>query len=99
MNCKKHDLARIVPDMKVDEWTRGCIVRCVALDAPDEHGAVWLIEPEIEGPHGRCYAVSDSILRPLPPSDISDEDVRDLYAPSDETDLLRADLRQWARTA
>lgn len=83
MRCRVGDLAVIAPDLPWDNWARGYIVRCIELGMPDDFGGpAWFVEPEIRDPSGRIVdAVSDSILRPIRPGDVTDEEVRDLYAP------------------
>jgi hypothetical protein len=88
VNCKPNDLAVIVHSAAGNE---GKIVRCIRLATEMElreaavtrmYGPVWLIDPSV--PHSiggiKPYA-TDVGLRPIRPGDISDEEVRDLYAP------------------
>ena len=83
MNCKPGDLAVVVHD----RWGvhDGRIVLCVSRNVELESRTGlphWNVEPELRDPNGRGCIPSDSSLRPIRPGDISDEEVRDLYAPN-----------------
>ena len=80
MNCKQGDMARVVPDHPNDEWARGRIVRCVARDLEPGPPA-WIIEPQLRSPSGIAWSVQDSILRPIRGGDVSEAEVRELFAP------------------
>jgi hypothetical protein len=79
MNCKPGDLAFYVG--RADNL-RGFIFRCVER-APFGGEAAWVTEPPPPpGPgYVACGLVLDESLRAIRPGDISDEEVRDLYAP------------------
>jgi len=77
MNCKQGDLA-YVTSMKQGGMFYGHIVRCIepTVDRIDGQPG-WIVEPRL----GHWRGVHDSALRPIRPGDITDEEVRDLYAP------------------
>jgi hypothetical protein len=84
MNCKKGDLAVIVVSRAGNE---GRIVRCVSYVGHlagwigDDR---WLVDADrpLQSMYGRPhFHARDCDLRPIRPGDISDEEVRDLYAP------------------
>lgn len=83
MNCKPGDLAVIVGhDDESDTCTLGLLIRVTKLD-PDWWEPVWEYEgrPLTDDEGARLLAISDRYLRPIRPGDVSDEEVRHLYAP------------------
>jgi hypothetical protein len=75
MNCKPFELARVVPDLWVDEWARGRIVQVRVLGTHNGLPA-WTTDPVLISPEGAiCETVQDCILRPLrdPGDDAKDE--------------------------
>lgn len=88
MNCKPGDLAFMVRSQAGNE---GRIVLCIRLSPFDgliapggvsNKGDVWEIEPPMRAWDGSMTSHAlDRNLRPIRPGDISDEEVRDLYAP------------------
>lgn len=78
MNCRQGDIARVVRYDTVIEPHVGMVVRCVEpVMQPITGLPGWVIEPELDG-HD---CVLDAALRPIRPGDITDADVRELYAP------------------
>jgi hypothetical protein len=86
MRCKPGDLAIFV---RSECGNEGRIVRCVHLLPPQraaEEGwvtdCVWVTDSPVMDTDGEltCRAM-DEYLRPIRPGSISDEEVRDLYAP------------------
>lgn len=84
MNCKPGDLAVVVRDSLGHHL--GAIVVCIrAVPATSVLGGMaWETEPSLRDPDGMFFTPNDKCLRPIRPGDITDEEVRDLYAPSDE---------------
>lgn len=84
MNCKPGDLAVIVRSLANNE---GKIVRIVEFAGRVDFQirgrcVAWVIDPAIHAAQGGMVDVMpDDSLRPIRPGDISDEEVRDLYAP------------------
>jgi hypothetical protein len=78
MNCKPGDLAIVVRTKTVaHRWLIGRIVRVVRLDADN----FWELEQPIPLSNVDLYAIADDNLRPIRPHGVTDEEVRDLYAP------------------
>lgn len=79
MNCKPRDLAMYVGFV---QDLRGFIFKCVRLE---NYGGISCWKTDPPPPKGRNYLaiglVRDESLRPIRPSNISDEEVRDLYLP------------------
>lgn len=85
MNCKQGELAVIVSG--IHKQLIGRFVTCVSICHELDHtGFVhWNTEPALFIPGFRLpIGVGDITLRPIRPGDITDSEVRDLYAPSDE---------------
>lgn len=90
MNCKPGDLAVIVVTGSNTKNNLGRIVK-VLERAPDgtlvpgiphDPRIRWVYEPKLKNERGDGISyVNDCCLRPIRPGDISDEEVRDLYAP------------------
>jgi hypothetical protein len=82
MNCKPGDLAVMV---KSEAGNEGRIVRCLSLTHASYRkfgsGPAWFTEPMLKNEDGKSLPTLDVCLRPIRPGDISDEEVRDLYAP------------------
>lgn len=88
MNCKPGDLAVIVRSYAGNE---GKIVRCIRLvdyvcwgrpDGSEVVAPTWKIDRELRGCRGDVSdQIEDSLLSPIRPGDITDEEVRELYAP------------------
>jgi hypothetical protein len=86
MNCKQGDLAVVVRGVA----NLGVIVKCERLARRAELDSLWYESDEpiwvVDGllltrAGRRLPLAPDSFLRPIRPGDISDEEVRDLYAP------------------
>lgn len=75
MNCKQGDLAIIVSGWAFRKYF-GHVVQCVATD-----GLFWAIERSLDGHPNYWMVIPDSCLRPIRPGDVTDEEVRDLFAP------------------
>jgi hypothetical protein len=82
VNCKPNELAVIVGgDNKRELALIGRVVRLTRLD-PDWHEPSWFYSGARIWSHGcELISITDRHLRPIRPGDISDEEVRDLYAP------------------
>jgi hypothetical protein len=88
MNCKQGDIAIVVRSQAGNE---GKIVRCLQLipafmwvnrDGSTDILPSWEIDIPLKGVDGDVEPViADNQLRPIRPGDISDDEVRDLYAP------------------
>lgn len=82
MNCKPGELAVVVKSWAGNE---GRIVRCLRVVQTDYlyTGPClgWETEPMLLNCDGEPVYALDIQLRPIRPGDISDEEVRDLYAP------------------
>lgn len=85
MNCKPGELAIVVRAKSfIDDPVVGRIVRVTTLTTANWAGRPrWLFEgPALSLANGeRVNALCDDALRPIRPGDISNEEVRDLYAP------------------
>lgn len=77
MNCKPGDLAVIVQDEYGHH--EGKVVLVVRRSPVIADG--WVVTPELRDLEGWDCHPCDKHLRPIRPGDISDEEVRDLYAP------------------
>lgn len=102
MNCKPGELAVIVSG--IHKQLIGRIVTCVSTCPEMLHtGFVhWNTEPELFIPGFRLsVAIADVTLRPIRPGGITDEEVRELYAPKAKESTLIAlpvlDMDQLAR--
>jgi hypothetical protein len=83
MNCKPGDLAVVVSgSMPEDSPTLGAIVRLTKID-PDWWEPVWEYEGRllIDAAGVELIALADRFLRPIHQDGITDEEVRELYAP------------------
>lgn len=84
MNCKPGNLAAIVRVFKPEnEWMLGRVIRCVELQW---HEGIpgWRPEEPLDEPNTPwCWHwVADRCLMPLDGGGITDDEVRDLYAPT-----------------
>jgi hypothetical protein len=87
MNCKPGDLAVIVSDPRSRNLYEGAHLRVVADSGRRDAGSVlWTFEPlspilvqRLKEHPGDT--VSDHFIRPIRPGEITDEEVRELYAP------------------
>ncbi len=91
MNCKKGDLAYVVPTTRRHAWAAGRVVTCVEL-IRDQHliGNVgWLIDPPLADPaDGKVLRhAADASLRPIrdPGEDATDETLLWVPSPVKET--------------
>jgi hypothetical protein len=98
MNCKPGDLAVVMRDGGHDQDWVGCFVIVTKDGEYGNDGWEWLCR--FQNPvtfrvwedgkrteeivRSRNGLVPDVWLKPIRPGDITDEEVRDLYAPSDE---------------
>lgn len=84
MNCKPGDLAEVVscgghPDLS---FMLGAIRRVKRCEMA-WYGPAWTYEGEHFEARGMIFVLlSDAWLRPIRPDGITDEEVRDLYAPN-----------------
>jgi hypothetical protein len=84
MNCQKGDLVRYVGNVSLNY---GRFVRVIAASPSGPCGMfpgepMWTTEPRMYLPSGLFASrVADRLLRPIRPDGITDEEVRDLYAP------------------
>jgi hypothetical protein len=92
MNCKPNELAFVVRSRNGNEGKLVTTVRWIGeytFLGGASRSDTWLCRCEQDmatlcGQHwrkGELHHISDSHLRPIRPGDISDEEVRDLYAP------------------
>jgi hypothetical protein len=78
MNCKPGDLAVVVSTLGWPglEKALGCVVQVIrSSEMRHPFGTMWDVE------HRDIRRAADACLRPIRPGDISDEEVRALYAP------------------
>jgi len=83
MNCKPRDLAVVVSvgGEPLLAHLIGQIRRVTRLETAWD-GPAWLYEGKRFRAAGQtCRAIPDRWLRPIPPDSVTDEEVRDLYAP------------------
>lgn len=77
MNCKQGELAYVTSTREGCRFY-GHIVRCIEPTVDEINGKPgWIVVPKL----GEWRGVRDEALRPIPGLDISDEEVRELYAP------------------
>lgn len=97
MNCRPGDIAVVVKPGWVEHRGQqfnvvnpGTVVRVVRLENAD----VWQLEEpipfKVANPNGswmsgEVEAIGDSYLRPIRPGDVTDDEVRELFAPRDAT--------------
>jgi hypothetical protein len=79
MRCKPNELAFIAKTHP--DWIEyiGRVVTTVSLGV-GKYAGQWLTDLKVAGHDGDVYC-PDANLSPIRPGDISDEEVRDLYAP------------------
>jgi hypothetical protein len=85
VNCKPGDLAVLVRTLPEFPEQVGRVFRVTALDPAARRGHAWFYEGTVIRtfrPMHTWISLPDEWLRPIRPGDISDEEVRDLYAPN-----------------
>jgi hypothetical protein len=81
VNCKQGDLAVFVGTKPMDPLGVPHLGKIVRIVAPAVHPDAPLWGWEISPMLGEHNCTLDAALRPIRPGDVSDEDVRELYAP------------------
>lgn len=82
MNCKPGDVAIVVRSKAGHEGKVVTCIRFVGNASGYKGDDYWLVDRALPSIYGDTTPVlRDSCLRPIRPGDISDEEVRDLYAP------------------
>jgi hypothetical protein len=96
MNCREGDVARVISPGRLTACpfcgTRATAVKPDTFVRVTQHdGIAWILEEPVVGAITfdcgqalafRCISLVDEILRPIRGDDVSDDEVRELYAPS-----------------